>query len=345
MNPSASALYRAMLCPASACLPRVETSSEAAERGTIGHKFLERVASGGNRDEALAAAPFEHREWLSRIDPTEALAGLREIRCELPIAIAPGVEAARLLPKGEHRDYSAAEAGEFCGTGDLFATREDGAPVYLDWKCSNYFDMQPYIRQVQFFGLALHLMTGAPAIEWRACFVGDDGRIEVKRGELTAFDFDDMLLALRILERDITRVRLEIREGRVPTVNMGDHCKYCSAMSACPGYTALARQLDPELTAIDGAIASLTPVLAGKAWLRYKQAEQLLERIGKGLKAYAQETPIELPNGKRVRAIQQTRNSINGEAALRLAQQYGASQEELAACTRANTFTAIRETT
>ena len=45
LMPSASSIQRVMECPSSHVLPQIKSSSEAAERGTAIHAFLEQIVS------------------------------------------------------------------------------------------------------------------------------------------------------------------------------------------------------------------------------------------------------------------------------------------------------------
>lgn len=75
MNPSASALDRVQRCPASHVLPRVEETSEAAERGTEIHEFLRRwLSDPDHRERYLDLVPIEWRETCARLDIHSLLA-------------------------------------------------------------------------------------------------------------------------------------------------------------------------------------------------------------------------------------------------------------------------------
>lgn len=77
MNPSASALDRAMACPASCVLPQAKSgvATAAGERGTVAHRYIELVIEGRG-GEAYATCPAEHLEWCSRFDVESWLAGV-----------------------------------------------------------------------------------------------------------------------------------------------------------------------------------------------------------------------------------------------------------------------------
>ena len=69
MMPSASSIDRVEQCPASHVLPRVEETSDAAERGTEIHEFLRLVVtSPEHREQYLGLVPLAWRNTCVNLD-------------------------------------------------------------------------------------------------------------------------------------------------------------------------------------------------------------------------------------------------------------------------------------
>ncbi len=77
---TSSSLDRIEKCPASAVIgPRIEETSEAAERGNDIHEFLRRVAKDRSPEAfaaALACVPVEYLGTCTNLDLDTALEGL-----------------------------------------------------------------------------------------------------------------------------------------------------------------------------------------------------------------------------------------------------------------------------
>lgn len=345
MNPTASALQRAAACIASVVLPQVREQSEAAMRGVAAHKYLERVLMGMDKGAALADVPDEHRPWCASIDLSAIVLGLTNLRCEVAYAIDPFEATVRTFVQRHERDYSALTPIEFGGRGDMFGDAR-GMPVYSDFKTGQYVGAVSSLLQGLFFATALHLETGADRVGVQMLYVKEDGTTLPDFHVFTGMDFDRMLAILRDVHDKREKLVAEYAKGVVPNVFPGDHCKYCPAFIACPAKTMALRHLAMDL---DGSLpvnmtVALTPEQATQGWLKFKAIQPLFDSVEKQLKSYAREINIRLPNGKVVRPVATSRRTIDGDRAMALLRQYGATEDDLKSCIKMSSFDRIQET-
>src|SRR5690348_7751770 len=137
-KPTASSLERAAACPASCAIPvRVRSSSDAAERGSAIHGFIEDVISKHEtREAALAKVPVEWRGTCAALD-WDAITGDLEPAttfAESAYALDYVTGRARFLGRSLNRKYPPTSDEEITGTSDVDGDHFDGVPVVADVK-------------------------------------------------------------------------------------------------------------------------------------------------------------------------------------------------------------------
>ena len=329
-KPTASSLERALACPASLVLPQVHTTSEYAKRGTEIARFI-RLVIGGASVEAAAetVGDLEWRATCLALDWKKLAGDLSEVQGEMAYALDVETDDARRLGSNLGRHYPPTSATEFCGTSDIEGERIDGIPVVVDVKSGQPVTLAAHNPQIRFFALVKHLLTGAPEVEGRIAYVGEDGSVWSDCHTFSAFDLESFGDELRALPARIAAAR-DAAATSVPTVSTGDHCRYCPAKPACPAYVALARTMVTDIDAARVHLPVMTPEEQGRAWAKAKAVESMLETVLDALKAMAKQAPFPLENGQTVKMVTQKRRAFVQANALRLLEAKGATPEEIA---------------
>jgi PD-(D/E)XK nuclease superfamily len=306
------------------------------------HRFLEQIALGKTVDESLKTVDAEHVALCRLIDVEGLFAGIVNPRPELAYAIDLETRKVRYIGQSIGRVYGNKSKYELVGSCDLMAERtSDGMKICRDWKSGAHHG--PRSLQQMFFA-AVAILEGADSVLSQVVAIESEGprmgSHEILEAEVGLFDveayLDDMWAAAKRTEQEETRYK-ETGDVRV---NVGDHCSWCGCRSAgsCPAYAGLAKAMVADLTTLADRITALTPEQAGGAWLKYREAESLIDLIGKGLKGYCGDGTIPLPDGREVRAQQQSRSSLSKDALLELAQRLGATAADINGCFRSNKF-------
>lgn len=339
MKPSASSLARAAACAASHALPQVRTTSQAAEDGKAIHAYLAEVAvNPAGKSEALAQVPNRLRSRCERIDLACVLDGLSNIRSEVAYAYDCTRSTTRLVGINIDREYGELDENEIACTLDVDAMRS-ATPVALDWKTGLDVGEVKNNWQMRVQALALrgwHYSQGhtVEAFETLIVYIDDAGATRIESHHFDDLDLDSHELELRTILSRVAQAKRVVALGRIPDVNVGDHCKYCPAMVHCQAHTALVRCLVPELASLESQLATLSDEAAGKAWQLAKQAGQLLTKIEHSLKLRAaQNGGLPLPNGKRLTIDERSREWLMTKPTLALLREHGASEAEIQAVT------------
>jgi hypothetical protein len=317
--PTASSLHRALACPASAVLPRApSTTSEAAERGTAIHAYLEEWAQRGARP----VAPPEYADTCHGIDLPAILAGRTICEVEAAYAFDVATGRARLIGYSLGRDYGPLSPTEIVGTADLVLIDSEGRGVILDWKTGQPQASAAVNPQLALLALCLSRYRGDPEVVVELVYLGEEGGYKVDRAVLDSLDLDSFAAQLR------EAVTLWRSPEAAQRVNPGDHCRYCPCFDSCPAQHQLARSFSSGL--IDpAAVQSLTPEAAGAAWAKLEHYEALLAEIKKQLKERAHRQPLVLPTGERLGFVEKERRELSPEVAAQVVRErYG---EEVAA--------------
>jgi len=339
-----SGIARVRECPASCVLPRVDSTSDDAERGTDGHAFAARVASGMSVAEALTFVPKELKATCANLDVRRAFGDLHDVRVETAFGLNVDTGDIRDLGRIEHRAYPEPRGRELFGTEDLGGVRFDGVPVVADWKFG-FLDVEPVRTnpQLSTFSRIRSVLADADRVEGRVITVKSSGRVELDRHVFDAFDLECFEAELREIADRVEEARRAYEAGTMPTVHRGAWCRYCPAMASCPAHTALARAMLPELEGIAGRIAAMTPEEGGRAWVLMKTVKRLAETVEDGLKHLAARSPLPLGNGKEVRPLTMKKASFDRAAAEELLRFYGASDAEIEALETTTSYEQFRE--
>lgn len=346
-NGSASATARTLGCQGSLVLARVGRTTGYAERGRGIHGFVCAVLSGTPIETALAAVEPEYRETCQFLEWRRLGGDLSNVRTEVSYALDPFARTARFLGLNVGRDYAQFNLGpdEIPGSLDIEGMRIDGIPVVQDLK-TGYGDVEEAETNGQglFFGSVLHILTGAPEVEFRVNRAHASGKVTIESSAIyTAWEIDTFLDALAdalTLARAERRVYLA---GGVPTVEVGPWCRYCPCFENCPAQAALAKAMLPEATSMEARVQTLTLPEAGRAWTLAKDIEGRVGRVLDALKLRAHQEPLPSRYGKEVRPIQFERSDFSREKAIELLGELGATPEQVGQLYVARTIEQVRE--
>lgn len=300
---TASSFARAQACAASQVLPRVyEPPSTAADVGTAVHRYVQRLAEVG-REAALAEVPDEWRARCARIDTTALPHASGGYAVEVALAWAPDTGEGRELARNvEGRGvYQGLDGGAYvAGTADLVGVTAD-AVVVLDVKTGHGYLPEPS-RSAQLRGLAV---MAAAAYGRTSAVVGyvllRDDTPRVWTEALDGLELASERETLREMRHRVARLwgrwaRPSVANPLVPDVAIGDHCRYCPALRACPAYTSLM------------AVAE-TPAQVDALERQAKLARAQLD-------ARAAQTPVPLPDGRVYGARLRQRRRVDSARAL-----------------------------
>jgi hypothetical protein len=342
-------------------LPQVRReASEHAAHGTAVHAYLRDAVVDGT-EAALRRVPLDapHRsvcealDLCAFVDIVDQLVGIpgypRWFEAELAVAYNTHTGRARKLGLDLGRRYPQLGQNEIAGSIDLVIEPENSDEIIIvDWKTGHNPPSAERSGQLLLAALACRDIYMASIVHVAIVHIDDAGRYTIDRAEYDDDALDDAAHDVRSAVRAIAAARAEVEAGRVPSVAMGPHCRYCPAMHACPGQGGIVRQFVANIDAPDAGtigerMAALSPVSVGHAWARMEQARALLESIERALKARVQaEGELPLPDGRVVRAVEVSRESIDVAAAVpALAAHLGIGEDAVrAACTVSMTKTA-----
>ncbi len=340
---SASGLERIDKCPPSAVLtPRSNETGEQAEKGNVLHEFNRRVAK--NPAERLAALEcVEELEWkktAAHLDLDTALLGLDVKLTEPAYCVDAATGGITYLGENIARDYAGAMQRlykrdilptEFCVSLDVEAMHAGGYPCAADYKtgikrtaCKDMWQMllQAYVLGVKY---------DAEQVEARVIYIEASGNVIIDDHIFSRMELDEVPERLMVILKRVIEAEVDIAVGRMPTVHVGDWCRYCPAMIGCPAQTALVRAMLPELESIEAGISGLTVAQLGTAWGKWKQISQLGEKLEKAMKLrlYA-ERSAPADEGYEYRVEERAgKASLNGDKVRGLLTILGASQEQI----------------
>jgi hypothetical protein len=273
---TASALPRALACAASCALPAVSSTSDEAERGTRVHGYLQAIADGTPREDALAAVTADAvRALCERIDIRHVPRG-----GETEIAMAWDVEAraVRRLVVDGHRSYDVRPT-EIAGTADLVLWTE--TPVVIDWKTTAWdFDARAAVPQLEHYALCVAELAWSDSVECAVGVITDDGAVEWSRWLMDAAALDRARERARRVWERVQSARAHQGEH---DVTLGTHCRYCPSWRACPAHVRAVRQL------ASGEVPEVTADSIGAAYSLARAAEQSAEAVREGIKRFVTE--------------------------------------------------------
>lgn len=273
---TASALPRALACPASCALPAVSSTSDDAQRGTQVHAFLQAIADGTPSDQALAEVVESVRPLCERIDTRHVPRG-----GESEVAMAWDVESrtARRLVVDGHRAYDVRPT-EIAGTADLVLWHGE-RPVVIDWKTTAWdFDARAAVPQLEHYALCVAELAWSDEVECAVGAITDDGAVEWSRWQLDGAALDRARERARRVWERVQAARAHQGEHDVV---LGPHCRYCPSWRACPAHIRAVRQL------ASGELPAINAESIGLAYSLARAAEQSAEAVRDGIKRFVAE--------------------------------------------------------
>lgn len=305
-----SKLELAEQCVASAVFDGFETTSEAAENGSVKHAFHYDVLTLG-RPAALQRAPEHHRPMLERFN-TEALPAGQPGSWAGEVAFALNIETgeARELGRNIGRAYVEHGAGpdDLVGSIDIVGMAEDLAALIIDLK-TGWTRVTKAKRNLQLLLAAVCAVKiyGAELARGAILYANEDGQPWWDTAAWDLVDLTEAEMRLTDLGRSIRQARKLYFDGDPvtgeiikPRMVAGDHCKWCPAINTCPAQGALVRRFiaTPVETEADFRMGLADNDVAAYAYRRLTAAKASLERALAVVYARASHAPILLGNGK-----------------------------------------------
>lgn len=309
--PSASGVKLAMTCPKSVFLPKEETRSDSADKGTAVHEFLDRVSMGAVGEEAIQLVPAEHRDDCLSIE-LDDIPQLSELRTEVAIAWNPWTRKSRILGHHLGRDYAGADRTiEYVGTADrigrMVGGEYDGWFVVDDYKTGSARTVDHVEKNWQTLTLAVAFAT---EFKLDKVLVG----IIKTQGSVRPYYFPLEGIDLALGAQSLIDLAVIIRDGGGEAIE-GRHCKWCPSFIYCEKKLELAMTLvkRPELSLeyIADQIKA-DPITAYNRWRLVKDVVHKMDDI---IKAHARENPIPLADGQVFGPVEVKRNEIVPEIA------------------------------
>jgi len=313
--PSASGLHRAVHCPGSTTLPRVDSETEAASRGQVLHKFLADCAAMGHTaalalvleqtpeyHQACAALPLD----LLPVDPSR-------FRPEVALAYDLETGEARELGQNLERRYDIRDT-EVPGAIDVLGIENETALV-ADFK-TGWAELPParVNMQLRFLALAACRAYGLTRAKVAIIRTRDDRTPwfdEAEFGPEDLMAIEEQLLAAR---DQAAAERARVAAGAAPNVRTGLWCVHCPGRPHCPAYVQLvARMATQPGDVADEIRARLTPELAARAYAQLKMAKDALELVEGALRGWAGEHPIDLGDGLFYGPVATEKKSLDGD--------------------------------
>lgn len=307
-----SATDRVLACPASLALPSAfGEGSDHADDGQQIHAFLYTSLTRGRAVALAEVRDADVRARCEQIDLHVLESIGRVVDVEVAYAYDVATDEARILGRNLGRQYVGLSETEVPTTTDIELEADDGVRVLLDAKSGWRRVNADASGQLGFHALAALMARRLDRVRVGILRIGPDGHTVtpeiVERSDLDCGAFSHQV---REAWDAVQAARALVAAGGVPNVTTGDHCRYCPVV-ACPARVALARSvLSRDPATIGELIATMTPAEAGDLWERYKAGEALIEAIGEALRALAMRAPLELPDGRTLEMVQQSRTSV-----------------------------------
>lgn len=302
-----SRLALADACPGSHALPWVGSRSKAADDGTAGHAFLERVGAG-DRLGAIEALPEHMRKRCEAIDVVAMVQRFGAARYEVTFAYDPLTDTARELGAGLDRDYSDAKPGEIVATADVIGLDATG-----DFKFGQGMVLRPRENwQFKLIALANARARGDAFADSWLLKVDEDGNTLEVSDTFDAMDLDGIAAGVRDIYERVVVAQAAVKAGGTPQMVTGEHCRYCPAFASCPAQAGAGQ----ALVALSERSEALTPQRAGEAWVLMRTVKAAVEKMEDVLRAMAEAEPLPLPNGKVLKPVVSQVEVLELEAAI-----------------------------
>jgi hypothetical protein len=317
-----SGLQQASICPGSAVLPRIGSTSVKADIGSALHEFNAVRGEHGKRAAREQADEIADRWNLHGKNRAMFLARAYGLDLGIPegalyeVPLCLRADGTVEPVEGQRGVYMAPDDTIVAGTLDiLFATPEpiqdatwcprDSMLWAGDLKTGDETHVAPIARnwQARVSALLGARWTGAEAVVPAIVFPSANGGawdvpmangepVALRRKELAQIDAD-----LRALHATVMEQVERVAEGKTPRLVTGSHCTYCPARAGCPAHVAEARAL---IVGDSGLVAGpLTPEQATKAAGLLGPARAAVDALEDALRAHVEAFgPVALPGGK-----------------------------------------------
>jgi len=278
MRLTASSLWRAEKCPASASLPAYGRISADSERGRDEHAKLEAAPPPGGIPEVALVYNLRSGQ-------------------------------AREVGRGADVEFPPPEHGDLRARIDLLTLE----PEYLrvtDYKSGHGFNVAPPVENLQ---LAAGAIAACAVYDRQRAVVEiqrTDGEGEPQRAALDELD----LAAAR--ER-IRRI-FDAAVAEKPRVVEGDHCWRCPCYSSCPPKLNLALAVATGKLPDELPVLELTRESLAAGWPKLKAFKKLLGEVERIYRGYAWSEPVPLGNGKWLGQVSKPEDEIDGPTAMKV---------------------------
>jgi len=287
MNPSASSIPRLLKCLGSIVLPTSDYRTAAADQGAENHAEMEAAADVGDID----ALPKAVRDLVMPGDV---------FITETSFAYDVATDTGRKL--GGSREYSDAHPFEIVGTPDLVI--RGNRTIVVDYKNYEEVDEADANAQTATYALMVARTFGDDEVMVVIVYLG--GLHAPSIATLSALDLDAHAARLKKLHADAATARARIRDGILPALESGKHCKYCPSFVAtdasgtklCPLWQQTAQQ---TASIIPIHVESLIPFeddeQAAEAMEILERIDMIRTRLKAAIMARAAARPIRKRNG------------------------------------------------
>ena len=316
-----SGLDLAAECPASFALPFINRPSDACDRGTAIHKYLQ---NGGDR----FGIPEEHLEECISLDLDDIyLTGL----CQAPtvefreakFVFLPGERVVEFLGEGGDRSYP--DKGIPFTVDRMFF---DGETAYVQDYKTGAEPPAPTSLQIGVAALAADSILNAkgytPALI-KGIITHIPPSHSIHKGVSHSFADYDMLTMWETAEKIVgvyNNVKAEkgamAVDGTPSGVVVGPHCKYCDAKAFCPSTNALVKNVfEYEKLDIRGHVHAMTMEQLGAAWEKLDLAKKIIADMDDSIKERLESVEeLDLPSGGKLKRSERTYRSINAKKAI-----------------------------
>jgi hypothetical protein len=317
-----SGLQQASICPGSAVLPRIGSTSVKADIGSALHEYNAVRGEHGKHTADERANDIADRWNLEGKDRASFFGRARSLDLGIPdgalfeVPLCLRADGTVEPVQGGQGSYLVPDDAIVAGTLDImFATPEPiqdgtwcprGSVLWAaDLKTGSDSFVAPIARnwQARVSALLAASYTGAEAVVPAIVFPSPDGgawdvpmhhgvTTPLRSPELAQIDHE-----LRALHATVMEQGQRVDAGKLPKLVTGAHCTYCAARAGCPAHVAETRALISGGAGLTSG--PLTPEQATKAAGLLPAARAAIKSMEEALRAHVEAYgPITLPDGK-----------------------------------------------
>lgn len=274
---SASAVPRALACPASLVLPQHRYATTWADQGEDRHADTEAAIDVGHAEDVLPA------EVVAMLQPGDKQA------TECAFAYDCATDTARELGH-RRREYGSLAPYEIGGTIDLLILG-NGRAIVVDKKGYERVGAAETNGQTLTYALMVARTYGLDEVT--VVIFYEIGAPDI--AAISAMALDNHAARLKRLHVDVARAK----QNPAPFLTVGMHCKYCEAFLSCPKQQAFQLEVTSadSVMRIESGIPFERDEDAAAAFDLLGRIKMLTARISAALYARANERPIPLSNG------------------------------------------------